>query len=185
MIVFSTFSMFRRAPLFAVTIVFLVATVVVVNATAFSAIHALRWKALPYADAEQLVDLRANLQNFGFVVGLAEHVRRDLAADHEHFDGALGFIARSRPRPDEDGRGWRLTRVTPDFERVLGVAPALGRTFAADDGEAPLLVLSDATWRNRFDAADLDASARRSRPEALYGPQRAGAARQDQGVAGL
>ncbi|MEO8010844.1 MAG: FtsX-like permease family protein [Dokdonella sp.] len=142
----------RRAPWFATTVFVLVAAVVAVNATAFSAIHALRWKALPYAQADQLVDLRANLSNFGFVVGLAEHVRKELAADTTNFVGALGFIVPSQPRLDDGGRPWRVARVTVDFERVLGVAPILGRSFSLEDGETATLVLSEATWRTRFDA---------------------------------
>jgi putative ABC transport system permease protein len=144
-----------KSPLFALAVMLLVAAVVAVNATAFSAIHALRWKALPYADAEQLVELRANLEKFGFVVGLAERLRGHVAEDRAHFSGALGFSVGSQPRSDEAGRGWRLARVTPDFESVLGIAPALGRTFAEDDaheGADAVIVLSDAVWRSRFEA---------------------------------
>lgn len=152
MIATQALHVFWRAPLFALAITLLVATVVAVNATAFSAVHALRWKALPYADADRLVDLQANLQDFGFTVGLAERYRKDIAADHARFVSALGFMPSNQPRIDEHGRSWRLARVTADFEKVLGIAPALGRTFAADDGETATLVLSDATWRSRFDA---------------------------------
>jgi predicted permease len=47
------------------------------------------------------------------------------------------------------------TTVTPDFFRVLGAAPALGRTFEPGDersGSDRILVLSDALWRSRFGA---------------------------------
>ncbi len=46
--------------------------------------------------------------------------------------------------------------VSHDFFRVLGVAPALGRDFTAADervGAAPVVILSDAVWRQQF-AAD-------------------------------
>ena len=46
-------------------------------------------------------------------------------------------------------------------------------------------VAARARGRHGLDAADLGAGARRSRPEALYGPHRAGAAGQDQGVGRL
>ncbi len=142
-----------RSPLFGLTAMLLVAAVVAVNATAFSTIHSLRWKALPYPDDDRLVELRANLQNFGFKVGLSEAVRRELVADGAHFAGALGFMPSNQPRVDAEGRRWRIARVTADFERVLGVAPALGRSFSRDDGELRTLVISDGAWRNRF-AAD-------------------------------
>ena len=47
-----------RAPSFALTVLLLVGAVVAVNATAFAALHALRWKALPYPQAGQLVELK-------------------------------------------------------------------------------------------------------------------------------
>ena len=45
--------------------------------------------------------------------------------------------------------------ATPDFFRVLGVKPALGRDFQASDegkGAAPVVMLSDAVWREHFGA---------------------------------
>ena len=51
-----------RAPMFAFVVIVLVACVVAINASTFSAIHALRWKALPYADDDAL--LAASLPTF-------------------------------------------------------------------------------------------------------------------------
>ena len=42
-----------------------------------------------------------------------------------------------------------------NFFQVLGVPPAMGRLFTADDARnsaAPVIVLSDAWWRRQFDA---------------------------------
>jgi putative ABC transport system permease protein len=47
-------------------------------------------------------------------------------------------------------------RVTADYFRVLGVAPAMGRAFTAEDdraGSAESVIISDRLWRQRF-AAD-------------------------------
>jgi putative ABC transport system permease protein len=141
-----------RTPLFALTVGVLVAAVVAVNAPAFGAIHALRWKALPYAKANELVELRANLQTFGFTVGLTDKLRAEVAEDHAHFAGTLGFTT---ARADEQGRRWQLARVTPEFSNLLGVSPVLGRAFVDDDARAGAdaqLVLGDAIWRSRFNA---------------------------------
>jgi putative ABC transport system permease protein len=151
------------SPLFALTVALLVAAVVAVNASAFGAIHALRWKALPYAHGDELVDLRAGLVKFGFEVGLTERLRGKVLADDAHFAGALGFKAVRGG--SEDGRTWQLARVTPEFSAVLGVDAALGRSFVADDAQAgsdDVLVLGDATWRSRF-AADPDVIGRELR----------------------
>jgi predicted permease len=48
-----------------------------------------------------------------------------------------------------------VQRASPGLFELLGVAPALGRTFAPDEvgpGRPPLVVLSDALWRRRFGA---------------------------------
>ena len=64
-----------------------------------------------------------------------------------------------------DGEATRVRgeRVSADYFAVLGVRPALGRTFTAEEdsapGLAPLVVLSDRFWRTR-----LAASPDRSRP---------------------
>ncbi len=144
-----------RSPLFAAMVAVLVAIVVAVNATAFTAIHALRWKALPYADGEALVELRADLVKFGFEVGLTERLREHLAEDTPHFAGALGYRVAQQLRADGDGQRWRIARATPDLAGVLGVQPALGRLFGAESltaGADAVLVLSDAAWRARFGA---------------------------------
>ena len=145
-----------RTPLLALTVVALVASVVAVNATAFSAIHALRWKALPYAHSDRLVDLRADLVGFGLKVGLTERLRGLAAADASAFDGALGYVEAQQLREDSQGRRWRLARVGQEFSAVLGVAPVLGRGFnPADmhDGTDGVLILSDVAWQRHFGAA--------------------------------
>ena len=142
-----------RAPLLALTVVVLVAAVVAVNATAFSAIHALRWKALPYAQSDRLVDLRADMVGFGLKVGLTERLRELVAADTAAFAGALGVIEAQQLREDTQGRRWRFARVSEGFTTVLGVAPAVGRGFVPADmheGADGVLILSDAAWRRHL-----------------------------------
>jgi hypothetical protein len=103
---------------------------------AFSAIHALRWKALPYVDGERLVELQARLVNYGFDVGLTENLRQAVIADNRPFQRRPGRgVARVRGG-GEDGRTWQMARVTENFQQVLGIAPALGRGFQADDARA-------------------------------------------------
>lgn len=144
-----------RTPGFTLAVVVLVAATVAVNATAFSAIHALRWKALPYPEGERLVVPQADLRGFGFAVGLTESLRTRLAADTGTFAGVMGYKS-GPPLSDGAGRNWRTTRVGAEFVQVLGVPPALGRAFAPEDmheGADRGLLLSDAAWRGRL-AAD-------------------------------
>lgn len=143
-----------RRPAFALVVLLLVAAVVAVNATAFGALHALRWKALPYPEGDALVELRADLQSFGFKLGLTTPLLEGLQGRDEVFAGVAGFTTRGTPVRDEDGGRWQVVRATPDLHRVLGVAPRLGRAFSAADASdgAVAMLLSDRAWRNRFDA---------------------------------
>ncbi len=143
-----------RAPGFFLAVFVLVAAVVAVNATAFGALWGLSYKALPYREADRLVELRADLVNFGFAVGLSESLFREAAADATIFDGAIGYAASLPARSDEAGRSWRIRRMSPGFTDVLGVDVALGRSFTADDAraDADVVVLGDAAWRSRFGA---------------------------------
>ncbi|MEO7432178.1 MAG: ABC transporter permease [Dokdonella sp.] len=144
-----------RSPAFALAVTGLVAVVVAINATAFGALHALRWKALPYEHGEQLVELRANLQKFGFKVGLSDRLRVTLEQDHARFADLAGFIADGQTMSDESGRAWHVARTTPNIGRVLGVAPALGRGFTDEDahpGADHVVLLSNNEWRSHFDA---------------------------------
>ena len=146
---------FQRAPMFAFVVIVLVASVVAINATTFSAIHALRWKALPYVDGSALLEMRGDMQKFGFVAGLNAGIRDALAADREHFSGVAGFNAAGPERVDGTGQRWRLADVTPGFERVLGVAPMIGRSVVESDatkGADNVVVISGYAWRSRFNA---------------------------------
>ncbi len=142
-----------RSPLFALTVIVLVAAVVAVNATAFSAIHALRWKALPYPEADRLVHLKADLSKFGFTVGLTDRLRRAVPGDGAQITDALGYTVGQQLRQDDSGQRWRIARVSDGFGEVLGVAPAIGRLFAADEmveGRDDAVVISHAAWQSRF-----------------------------------
>ena len=144
-----------RAPGFAISVILLVAGVVAVNATMFSALHALRWRALPYADGDRIVHVGADLQKLGFAIGLSERFRAQLAMQTDVVDGALGYLGSDGAPKDEAGREWRIARPMFDWLDVLGTQPALGRAFVADDASGDVarsVILSDRAWRQSFNA---------------------------------
>ena len=151
----SLFRSFQRAPMFAFVVIVLVASVVAINASTFSAVHALRWKALPYADGNALLEMRGDMQKFGFMVGLNARIREGLAADREHFAGAAGFVGNGAAWVANEGQRWRMAQVTPGFEQVLGEVPSIGRSVVESDamkGGDNVIVISDRMWRSRFNA---------------------------------
>lgn len=143
-----------RRPAFPLLVLLLVAAVVAINATAFGALHALRWKSLPYPDSGALLELRADLQSFGFKLGLTTPLLEGLRERQDVFEGVAGFTTRGTPARDEDGARWRLVRATSELHPLLGVAPRLGRGFSPADFEegGQVLLLSDHAWRSRFNA---------------------------------
>jgi predicted permease len=72
------------------------------------------------------------------------------------FQGVAAFAPKDANLGLERPVQVKLDRVTPDFFRVLGVAPARGRDFLDSDGEGTgTAVLTDDAWRRYFGGADL------------------------------
>ncbi|HYL73079.1 MAG TPA: ABC transporter permease [Bryobacteraceae bacterium] len=63
-----------------------------------------------------------------------------------YHDIPLGF----RPSPDAPAQVKLGLAVSTNFFDVLGVKPALGRSFSADEDRQPVVVLSDSTWESQF-----------------------------------
>jgi putative ABC transport system permease protein len=121
-----------------------------------SAVRPVLFDSLPYPDAARV---RAIVEHgavagrspgtFGMYHALAERTRT--------FERMTVFAPWS-PALTGDARPERLTgqRVSAEYFRVLGVAPARGRDLRAEDdrpGSAPVVIISDGLWRRRF-AAD-------------------------------
>ena len=141
-----------RAPLYSLGVVLSVALLVLVNGSALGGLWALGWQALPYAQPEQLVQLRIDLEDIDFQVGLSPSLLDAVRARSETFAGAIG-AAPVKAALEPGGRVWHTQRITADFHRVLGVAPALGRALDAAEAGEPALLLSHAVWRAQFDAS--------------------------------
>ena len=135
------------------------------NAAMFSLADALVLRPLQVPRATEIVALSGNntavTSNSGFganrSVSYADY--RDVRDRARSFEGLFAyrvvitaFAARSGDAAQQVlGQG-----VSGNFFRVLGVPPALGRTFRDDEDEAPgrdpVVVLSHATWTERFDS---------------------------------
>ena len=81
----------------------------------------------------------------------------DLRAGTKSFDAFVGYLGNTTTTLTYEDRPLRLQGgyVPYDFFRVLGVSPALGRDFTAEDdrpGVTEAVMLSDAFWRSSFGA---------------------------------
>ena len=146
-----------RAPGFTFTAALTLALGIGVTSLMFSVVNAVLLRPLPYPDAARLMLLFSINNNAGEANAI-----RVTALDFDDF--------RARARSFESmaahvGTGFTFSgagadpelvigqMVTPDFFRVLGVQPALGRTFAPDEfapGRESEVVLSQRLWKRRF-----------------------------------
>jgi putative ABC transport system permease protein len=119
----------------------------------FSVVNPILFEALPYPQPKRLLmvwerEKDGTKSNVGFATFL------DIANGNRSFESVA---AMGSWQPTMTGRAEPelLTgqRVSPTFFHVLGVAPAIGRDFRAEEdvrGTPRVAILSHALWRNRF-----------------------------------
>ena len=123
--------------------------------TVFSVVNALLLRPLPFRDPGQLVWI-SNGENYSTQ---SEHYS-DLRDQNQSFSDLAGWSsAYSSGNKELTGTGEpeRLTSVpvTENFFALLGVEPAIGRSFTREESQGrysapPAMVLSNSFWRRRF-----------------------------------
>jgi predicted permease len=142
-----------RSPGFAAAAVLTLALAIGANAAIFSLIRAILLRPLPYTDSQRLVSVTELHQKEG--ERLASYPTfQDWQREGRAFDG-MSFIRgqtvnfRSPEGPEQLIAGY----VSPDFFRLTGGVPLLGRRFAPEE-ERPagpdVTVISHSLWRRRF-----------------------------------
>jgi len=119
------------------------------NTAIFSIINAVVLRPLPYGNPERLVTILHEGSN---PVAPANYF--DLAAQNQSFEG---IAAAQYWEPNLTGRDQpehlRGLKLSAQMFQVLGVSPALGRTFNPDEdqpGRDRVVVLSNQLWQRRF-----------------------------------
>jgi predicted permease len=149
----------RRRPSFTVASVATLALGIAAATSVFTLVHGVVLSPLPYPDSDRIVQVDYAATKLGMPRGLGvtygfyRFYRKHApsAAAMAMYDGTdLTLTGRGEP-VRLDG-----VRATPSLAAVLGVAPRLGRWFTDEEGRegaAPVVVLSDRIWRERFGAA--------------------------------
>jgi putative ABC transport system permease protein len=126
------------------------------NTALFSLVDGLLLRSLPVREPARLVEVQQAIARLGIVKPItgASPAAFDAVRSHpEIFEAVVGFDDVDRSVVTIDGvtePERQLARVSADFFAELGIAPRLGRVpSAADDA---VIVISDAWWRDRFDA---------------------------------
>ena len=142
----------RRNPGFVTVAIVTLALGTGVNTAIFSIVHAVLLKPLPYASPDRLVSVM-NRTDGSPRLALSDPEYLDYAEQSRSLDIAAmspGFVTLSGGSGDPQ----RVPSVTVSVNTfdVLGRRPALGRAFTKEDvaGDGAVVILSDATWRDRF-----------------------------------
>ena len=149
----------RNNPAFALTVVFTLALGIGGNTAIFTVIRSVLLKPLEYRDPDRLVRLSVDepwiqAKDVGF-----SQIRYDelKAAAQSFSDIAAFFIAREDMTLSGNGdpEPVKAARVSANFLRVLGVEPALGRSFLPEEdapGGRTAVMISTELWQRRFGA---------------------------------
>ena len=150
--------MLGKNPGFTAVAVLTLALGVGANTAIFSVVNAVLLRPLPYPGSERIAQIGFQATN-GFIPDVKVS-QFEFLRDHGGpvFDGVAGFQGWSTLEVKQpDKIDWlKALRVSPDFFRVLGVPPVLGREFTRKEtqtGSALSLILSNSAWRGTFGAS--------------------------------
>jgi putative ABC transport system permease protein len=144
----------RRRSTLTCSVVLTLALCIGGTAAVFGAVYAVLFRPLPWARPEGVLVVRELWRGQMGAVSVgnwADLRRRDRMFQHlvPTYPQQLNLAGQDQPE------NVPAARVGADFFQLLGVAPALGRTFAPEEdspGRDQVVVLSDGLWRRRFGA---------------------------------
>jgi len=124
------------------------------NTTIFSAVDVFLLRPLPYPEAERIVRVWSTDSERGWTeAGLSAPDFLDLRRESRAVDVALHTGASFNVSGGEEPERLTGQLVSANLFGVLGVQPALGRGFLAEEevrGAHRVVVLGDALWQRRF-----------------------------------
>jgi predicted permease len=136
-------------------------------ATMFSVVNGTMLRGFSYPNADRLAGVQiinvtdttqrlANANGFGSQIFMLDY--EEMRREQRSFEKIAGYINGSTVNMTIDGTPQRFTGayVTPDFFRVLGVGPILGRDFIETDnkpGAEKVALISHELWQNNFGSA--------------------------------
>ncbi len=151
----AAFQVLRRSPGLSAAIVVLMAVTIGAATSVFSLVNAVLIRPLPFGNPERLVMVWEARPD--------RHLTRNVVSGHEFpvweqrnrvFERMAAITyGQATLTGAGDPKALIGIRVTSSFFDVVGVPPALGRPFRADEdtpGRGQVVMLSDALWRERF-----------------------------------
>ncbi|MEO7966770.1 MAG: ABC transporter permease, partial [Gemmatimonadaceae bacterium] len=142
-------------PVFTIAAVLTLGLGIGVNAAIFSTVNAYLIKPLPVRDPERLITVVATLEGDNLVSQMSIPNFRDITGLKRVFDDAVIFGGDDVAfgTGEQAVRSFAMT-TSGNYFTVLGVTPAIGRYFTAEDERqrAAVMVLNDVFWRRRYNA---------------------------------
>jgi predicted permease len=150
-----------RDPGFALIAILILGLAIGANVAVFSVVNQLMLRPLPFPNSEQLVWIAPPPTKCGLSCATySTDAYDEFRVGSRSYQDVTGYFAFSGP----DNLSLRLDGapipatsidVIDNFFQVLGVKPAMGRAFTAEDarnGAPAVILLSDAWWRRQFGA---------------------------------
>src|SRR3954467_15111089 len=136
-----------KSPAFTVVAVLTLALGTGASTAIFSVLDAVLLRPLPYPNQERIVELR-ELDDKGRGMSFAEPNFNDLVARQHSFEA----LAKYNAFPDAIVGGGEPVRAnvsaaSPDFFRVLGATPVVGRVLTEDTASKEAVVVSYSFWK--------------------------------------
>jgi predicted permease len=149
--------MLIKKPSFTVVAVLTLALGIGANTAIFSVVNAVLLRPLPYPESESLMWIGQQYSS-GMMVAAGEPkflFWRDNNQSFEAMAATQGLGGGCNLAGGDEAEYVDGVRVSVDFFRVLGVNPAIGRTFTQEEdteGGDRVVIMSDGLWRRRFGA---------------------------------
>jgi predicted permease len=149
----------RRDPGFALVAVVILTLGIGANTAVFSVVNPLLLRPMPFPDADRLVWIEPDEDGGGmsgatYPVAVFEEMQRQ-SRSFERISAYFAFFGYDAFKLTRAGNAERLVGVpvAPGFFELLGVPPALGRLFTAQEtvpGGPRAVILTHALWERRF-----------------------------------
>jgi putative ABC transport system permease protein len=147
----------HKSPGFTCTVIVTLALGIGANTAVFSVMNAVLLRPLSFPQPDRIFQIEkiaaANSSYTASIPLFLEWRNHNRVFDHIAAYSVLpvGFNLAERERPERVPG----LRVSADFFRVLGVAPAVGRNFAGDEdrtGSPHVVILGDSLWHRRYNS---------------------------------
>jgi putative ABC transport system permease protein len=145
----------RRAPLLSALVIATLALAIGANTAIFSVVNGVLLRSLPYSQPDRLIVLYEGIREVKMPFGFSAPdlvAFRDRARSYDTL-AAFRSVEYELSGVDQPERV-SAARISASLMDVLGVPPALGRSFTADEdtGRQPVAILGDGIWRRKFGA---------------------------------